>query len=252
MATKEFQGYNQYETDDQYLQDLAYKAKFAEEISNNMQVPKTLNFHDDDETSTSHHYKNQNVELTMKVPSRIVLNRTDSEGDREMLGESPDEHTFNSSAELTPKKMTLNLDQPDDASFAQPSRQIELKTPPRVLGVLDRLETGDTPAVISGQFNKITGLNTQMSVGQAAEEALKNQVFSQSALNELLSEEPATAIIRQQLQQINRRLKTENADRLKTEKFNQKLIYTALGVSGVALIGVLVALRRTSNQLSYY
>lgn len=253
QTAKQFQGYNQYETDDQYLQDLAYKAKFAEEISNNMQVPKSLNYHEDNETPASYHYnKNLNSEITMKVPSRIVLNRMDSEGERDMLGESPEEHTLNSSAELTPKKMTLNHD--DNSFAAQTSRQIELKTPPRVLGVLDRLETGDTPGVSVEQFNKLLKLNQQMSVGQAAEEAMKNQAFDQSALNDFLSEEPTSAIIRQQLQQMHRRIITlekRDAERLKTEKFNQTVLYATCGVAGFALV-VAFAAGRASNQLSYY
>jgi len=256
QTAKEFQGFNQYETDDQYLQDLAYKAKFAEEISNNMQVPKSLNYHEEDEAPASYLYnKNLNSEITMKVPSRIVLNRMDSEGEREMLGESPEEHTLNSSgAELTPKKMTLNYD--DNSFAAQTSRQIELKTPPRVLGVLDRLETGDTPSVSVEQFNKLLKLNKQMSVGQAADEAMKNQTFdlSDAALNDFLSEEPTSAIIRQQLQQMHRRIITlekRDAERLKSEKFNQTVLYATCGVAGIALV-VAFAAGRASNQLSYY
>ena len=49
----QFQGYNQFETDDQYLQDLAYKAKFAEEISNNMRVPKTITMAEDEDAANS-------------------------------------------------------------------------------------------------------------------------------------------------------------------------------------------------------
>jgi len=198
--------------------------------------------------------KNLNSEITMKVPSRIVLNRMDSEGEREMLGESPEEHTLNSSAELTPKKMTLNFEVDDTSFAAQTSRQIELKTPPRVLGVLDRLETGDTPSVSVEQFNKLLKLNQQMSVGQAAEEAMKNQAFDQSALNDFLSEEPTSAIIRQQLQQMHRRIITlekRDAERLKTEKFNQTVLYATCGVAGFALV-VAFAAGRASNQLSYY
>jgi len=72
--SNQFQGYNQFETDDQYLQDLAYKAKFAEEISNNMRVPKTITMAEDEDAanSTLPGSYNGNVDTSMSVPSRIV------------------------------------------------------------------------------------------------------------------------------------------------------------------------------------
>lgn len=260
--SQQFQGYNQYETDDQYLQDLAYKAKFAEEISNNMRVPKSITMEDEDVGSSmlpgSYEYKNHNdnLDAEMKVPSRIVLSRLDSEQERDQnaLGVSPEE-TMNSSGEITPKKLTLNLENDDNSFVAQSNRQIELKTPPRVLGVLDRLETGDTPNINAEQLNKILLLNRQLSVGQAADEAMKNsQSIDLEALNDLLPEEPTSAIIRQQLQQMHRRIITlekRDAERLKAEKFNQTVLYATCGLAGFAIV-VAFAASRASNQLSYY
>jgi len=266
--SQQFQGYNQYETDDQYLQDLAYKAKFAEEISNHMRVPKSITMEDDSAGNSmapgstmlpgSYKYEkthSDNLDNEMKVPSRIVLSRLDSEQEREQaLGVSPEE-TMNSSAEHTPKKMTLNLENDDNSFVAQSNRQIELKTPPRVLGVLDRLETGDTPNINAEQLNKILLLNRQLSVGQAADEAMKHsQAIDLEALNDLLPEEPTSAIIRQQLQQMHRRIITlekRDAERLKAEKFNQTVLYATCGLAGFALV-VAFAASRASTQLSYY
>ena len=135
-SSQHFQGYNQYETDDQYLQDLAYKAKFAEEISNNMRVPKSITMDNGEDDAVDSvlpgSYKN---DLDMNVPRKITLSRLDSETENlkptqnGAFGVSPDE-TLNSSTEMTPKKqLTLNLENDDNTSF---SRQIELKTPPRV------------------------------------------------------------------------------------------------------------------------
>jgi len=248
--SNQFQGYNQYESDDQYLQDLAYKAKFAEEISNNMRVPKSITMADDETPNNSNLPKSyEPLDSGMKVPSRIVLNRLDSEQERDFAN-SPEE-TLNSSTDLTPKRMTIN----EDGSFAGHSQQIELKTPPRVLGVLDRLETGDTPQINTDALNKILLLNRQLSVGQAADEAMKNsQNIDLEALTELLPEEPTSAIIRQQLQQMHRRIITlekRDAERLKTEKFNQTVLYATCGLAGLAVVMAFAA-SRASTQLSYY
>lgn len=249
----QFQGYNQFETDDQYLQDLAYKAKFAEEISNNMRVPKTITMAEDEDAanSTLPGSYNGNVDTSMSVPSRIVLNRMESEA-LEMNGSN---ESLNTSSEMTPKKRALTLDNNDDNSY---NRQIELKTPPRVLGVLDRLETGDTPQLTAEQLNKFS---KQISVGQAADEALKNEHIQnldlEAALKQfdLLAEDPTSAIIRQQLQKLNRRvitLEKERADRLKTEKFNQTLLYATCGLAGLALVVAFSSHRSSTSLISYY
>jgi len=263
-SSQQFQGYNQYETDDQYLQDLAYKAKFAEEISNNMRVPKQITMDDDDDEfvdSVLPGSYNNNAVTEMKVPNKIVLSRLDSENEnlkpttQNAFGVSPDE-TMNSSAEMTPKKqLTLNLENDDTSFAAQNSRQIELKTPPRVLGVLDRIETGDTPNINAEQLNKILFLNRQLSVNQAADEAMKNsQSIDLDVLNDLLPlEDNTSAIIRQQLQQMHRRIITlekRDAERLKSEKFNQTVLYATCGLAGIALI--VAAMARKSASIPYY
>lgn len=263
--SQQFQGYNQYETDDQYLQDLAYKAKFAEEISNNMRVPKSITMDDSDEDELVNSvlpgsYNNERLDKAMNVPSKIVLSRLDSENEnikptQNAFGVSPDD-TMNSSAEMTPKKqMTLNLENDDTSFAAQNSRQIELKTPPRVLGVLDRIETGDTPNINAEQLNRILLLNRQLSVNQAADEAMKNsQSIDLDVLNDLLPlEDNTSAIIRQQLQQMHRRIITlekRDAERLKSEKFNQTVLYATCGLAGIALIVAVMA--RKSASLPYY
>ena len=72
------------------------------------------------------------------------------------------------------------------------------------------------------------------------------------ALNEMLAEEPTSALIRQQLQNIHRRVTTlekREQDRLNVEKFNQKLLY---GVGGLSLLAIFAAISAKASNNSFY
>lgn len=110
-----------------HLQYLAYKAQFAEDISKKMRVPDQLTFESSEAhtgSSTVIQPKNDKIK-EMKVPSKITLN---SAFDRDVSSISNLNHdaTLNKTSDLDVHLVNKDI-----------SQSVILKTPPRVLKIVD-------------------------------------------------------------------------------------------------------------------
>lgn len=229
------------ESEQQYLSDLAYKAKFAEEISNHMRVPKRIAI-DEDATDD---YRHDPLDDMMKVPSKITFNREDSAmSERRRRHDSPDPL-------FSPAHRATN-----EISEAS-DNLVQLQTPPRTLGVLDRMDENGTPRGVlsealtsndmlnrmNSQVTPVTNLTTQQYQSIPA--------LDMDALNDLLAEEPTSAVIRQQLHSLYRRvtsLEKKEAQRLATETSQSRMMYA---MSGLALLSLCLSVI-TYRKGNYY
>jgi len=241
-----------FDSDTAYLSDLAYKAKFAEQISQDMRVPKRIAIDENEDdigsamASEPGYNDNINVSLDsqMNVPSKITLNPMESLTEVSENAGSP---------HYSPSRHNIL----DDAQ-----EFVQLQTPPRTLGVLDRIGDEETPRALLADAlthpdvlrripNETVGaFQLPTNANQHIPQFLSTNSIDIDALNELLAEEPTSTVIRQQLQSIYRRvisLEKKEEARLSSEESRTKLTYVATVMALISLGISVMALRRTNG-----
>lgn len=237
--------------DTAYLQDLAYKAKFAEQISKDMRVPDRIALENSGTVSSNGSpaipLNHRSLDAEMNVPDKITL--TDSSP--HTGSDYPyDEEFKENTSPLHRNKSNNKFDE-----------IIELKTPPRALNAFDRHEitpvttlkrsnsTGEVKNTDQSQFNfQNQGINGN---GNSTLEMVKqNSSDMPFWMEDILTEDSTSAMVRQQLQKLHRRLNTlekKEDDRSGQEKRLQHITYASAVIASISVIGMIIALKRTAR-----
>lgn len=273
------------ESDTIALQQFAYKAKFSEQISKEMRIPKTLAFEADD--------GNGRLQRNLANHSNIngeVISPTESGDHRRDFAN--DHNRMDLDMMSVPRKITLDSEENDNKIGLSPIKEINLdnvrnlhavnlreepvllKTPPRVLKIdtntynfndqsKNRPESSDLVGVkeTSSNSDHALGLGTPDSLESSEETLRKNDKlvkFRQMSqgygsvdatnefLSELLAEDETNANYRKQLFKLTRRIIRLEKENAKKQERQRQMTYVALGVS-LAALGVAIFARTNSG-----
>jgi len=231
-----FQGVPVSDSETAHLQHLVYKAKFAEQISNDMRVPARIAF-DENPKVVNDFIRSDSQELMlhhMKVPARITL-----------------------TGELSPQRTLDKIDEID--------RPVELKTPPRNLRLNDDRysESNENAKSDTTSINKspsLENINERYLTETDPNKNLKDMTKSESmnldtpeiaALVEILKpEDQNSRVVRQQFFRLFRRItRLEKRECELQEALDQQKIIT-LASLGAAVLAVGISI--ISSQRSIY
>lgn len=245
-VNREFQGVPVSESETAHLQHLVYKAKFAEQISNDMRVPARIAF-DENPRVRNDFVRSDSTELmlhNMRVPARITL--SEETGGKDRL-EKIDE--FEKSVQLKTPPRSLNLR--DEGTYSESNERPKSERTRNFKSETmstDKSQSGET---IDERYLTDTDPSRTLKNDFSKSDSMNLDTPEIAALVEILKpEDQNSRVVRQQFFRLFRRitrLEKRETELQESLDSHRKITYASIGLAVLA-----IGLSITSSQRSLY
>jgi len=243
-GAREFQGIPVSDSETAHLQHLVYKAKFAEQISNDMRVPARIAFDDNPRVNRQHFIRSDSTELmmhSMQVPSRIRLsNDARNLNESDSMLERIDEDVSPVALKTPPRQLRLN-----DERFSESNDTGLPKSDTISLGT-----KSPSTENISEKYLKETNPTVNVESTLQKSESMNLDSPEIAALVEILKpEDQNSKVVRQQFFRLFRRIsRLEQREKEIQESldFQRKMTFASITLSVISIGVTMIVSQRKS------